>query len=283
MFVCFLIVSLFYFLFYCVLFHFHHCRYQEDRRRGNPTKSQRITTLIKAITKAEVQGKGKASEARSPFTDPEYRRIMRIIEGIGDIGKRLFCSALLRYQLSMGARVDDTSKLFKTNIKCNSEPALEQLSLTTKLCWSKNIATQKQGMYVIVCFVSSNYCCCLSLSFFHSVTDQILFGAGDVDYCVLLGLASFMEYSIEQGWNEFSDHLFCLDGLNCPTTIKDRVSRILSDVLDDPTFIEVLTDDDKKVGTHSIRKYAATYARRCGCSKDEVDYRFRWKNQRMQD
>ena len=95
MFVCFLIVSLFYFLFYCFLFHFHQCRYQEDHRRGNPTKSKRITTLIKAIKKAEVQGKGKASEARSPFTDPEYRRIMHIIEGMGDIGKCLFCSALL--------------------------------------------------------------------------------------------------------------------------------------------------------------------------------------------
>ena len=153
-----------------------YCRYQEDRRRGNPTKSKRITTLINAIKKTEVQGKGKPSEARSPFTDPEYRRIMRIIEGIGDIGKRLFCSALLRYQLSMGARVDDTSKLSKTNIKCNSEPALEQLSLTTKLCWSKNIATQKQGMYVIVCFVSSNYYLLLlsSNSFFLSLFQLLI-------------------------------------------------------------------------------------------------------------
>ena len=79
-----------------------------------------------------------------------------------------------------------------------------------------------------------------------------------------------MEYSIEQSWDQSSDHLFCLDGLNCPTTIKDRVSRILSDVLDDPTFIEVLMDDDKKVGKHSIRKYAATYARRCGFCKDKI-------------
>ena len=90
---------------------------------------------------------------------------------------------------------------------------------------------------------------CLSNSFILSVHDQILFGAGDVDYCVLLGLASFMEYSIGQGWDQSSDHLFCLDGLNCPITIKDRVSAILSDVLADPTFIEVLTDNEKKVGT----------------------------------
>ena len=126
----------FFFLFLISFFsisYFHQRSYQEDQRRGNPTRSKRITTLIKAIKKAEVQGKGKASEARSPFTDPEYRRIMHIIEGIGDIGKRLFCSAVLRYQLAMGAQVDNTAKLSKTNIKCNSEPALEQLSLTTKL------------------------------------------------------------------------------------------------------------------------------------------------------
>ena len=127
------------------------------------------------------------------------------------------------------------------------------------------------------------YCRHLTLSFFVSVHEQILFGAGDVDYCVLLGLASFMEYSIEQGWNEFSDHLFCMDGLNDPITIKNRVSKIMCDALDDPTFSEVLTDDDKKVGTHSTRKYACTYATRCGCSKDDIDYRFRWKNRRMQD
>ena len=158
----------------------------------------------------------------------------------------------------MGARVDDTAKLSKANIKANPDASLDKLSLITKLCWSKNIQEENQGMYYIV--IDSNYYLLLSssnsffLSFFVSVHEQILFGAGDVDYCVLLGLASFMEYSIEQGWNEFSDHLFCMDGLNDPITIKNRVSRIMCDALDDPTFSEVLTDDDKKVGTHSTRK-----------------------------
>ena len=93
---------------------------------------------------------------------------MHIIDGVGDIGKRLFCSALLRYQLAMGARVDDTAKLSKTNIKCNSEPALEQLSLTTKLCWSKNIQEEKQGMYVydVVVRIIIYYCRHLTLSLF---------------------------------------------------------------------------------------------------------------------
>ena len=110
------------------------------------------------------------------FTDPEYRRIMHIIEGIGDIGKRLFCSAVLRYQLAMGARVDDTAKLSKTNIKCNSEPALEQLSLTTKLCWSKNIQEEKQGMYVydVVVRIIIYYCRHLTLSFILSLFQYMI-------------------------------------------------------------------------------------------------------------
>ena len=127
--------------------------------------------------------------------------------------------------------MDDTSKLLKTNIKCNTEPALEQLLLIiTKLCWSKNIGIKVcYCLYIRIIFIIIYVVVQLFLSFIHSVHDQILFGAGDVDYCVLLGLASFMEYSIEQGWWQSSDHLFCLGNLNCPITIKDRVSTILSE------------------------------------------------------
>ena len=46
----------------------------------------------------------------------------------------------------------DTSKMSKTNIKCNTEPALEQLLLITKLCWSKNIEKDNHGMSVVVRF-----------------------------------------------------------------------------------------------------------------------------------
>jgi len=32
------------------------------------------------------------------------------------------------------------------------------------------------------------------------------------------------------------------------------------------------------LGSHSIRKFAATHTRRCGCSKDDKDIRGRWKS-----
>ena len=36
-------------------------------------------------------------------------------------------------------------------------------------------------------------------------------------------------------------------------------------------------------GLHSIRKIAATRAKKCGCTKDEIDEQFRWKAKRQQD
>ena len=120
----------------------------------------------------------------------------------------------------MGARVDDTAKLSKTNIKCNSEPALEQLSLTTKLCWSKNIATQKQGMYVIVCFVSSNYYLLLlsSNSFFLSLF-QLL-----IRYC-LEPVTSIIVFSLalRVSWN--------IQSSKAGTTNRLTISFVLTAVI----------------------------------------------------
>ena len=66
--------------------------------------------------------------------------------------------------------MDDTSKLLKTNIKCNTEPALEQLLLIiTKLCWSKNIGIKVcyclyiRIIFIIICVVVQ-----LFRSFIHS-------------------------------------------------------------------------------------------------------------------
>ena len=41
---------------------------------------------------------------------------------------------------------------------------------------------------------------------------------------------------------------------------------------DDPTFPKV---PDKPIGSHSIRKFPATYARSNGCARDDVDVRGR--------
>ena len=47
----------------------------------------------------------------------------------------------------------------------------------------------------------------------------------------------------------------------------------------DEEFTGVTTEDIKVeiVGTHSIRKFASTYARRSGYTRDDINVRGRWK------
>ena len=47
-----------------------------------------------------------------------------------------------------------------------------------------------------------------------------MLGAGNVDYCVLLGIASWLEFSLAAGWQDSSNYLFCYDGLNNHDAIK---------------------------------------------------------------
>ena len=79
------------------------------------------------------------------FSSAEYERIIKIIEEMSNEGKRLFCSAVYHYQLAMGARIEDTSKLLQTNLKHNADLTLQKLSLISKLCWSKNVMEEKDG------------------------------------------------------------------------------------------------------------------------------------------
>ena len=117
-----------------------------------------------------------------------------------------------------------------------------------------------------------------------------MLGAGNVDYCVLLGIANWLEFSLAAGLQDSSNYLFCYDGLNNHDAIKRAASSSMSAILKDDLFLAMLVDgsddDDQEAvlrGTHSFRKFAAQYARNKGCSRDAVDVRFCWKNQRMQD
>ena len=63
------------------------------------------------------------SQARSAFTEAEFERIVSMLESTPDDGKRLFLSAIYRFQLHLGGRIDDTSKVLKRSMKQNTDPA----------------------------------------------------------------------------------------------------------------------------------------------------------------
>jgi len=151
----------------------------------------------------------------------------------------------------MGARVDDASKKAWKNLKQNTVEEQILLSLISRLCWSKNIMEERDA------------------------PNQILLGADNPSFCVMLGLGSWLEYWCEQGYFKTSEFLFGINDEDDPDTIKRRASKIMAEVLRDPSFDAVLElgHEENKVGTHSIRKFAADIAAKNGALSDHIDYR----------
>lgn len=89
-----------------------------------------------------------------------------------------------------------------------------------------------------------------------------------------------MEFWISNGHGNDTEFTFGIQGLTSAENIKIRATNALKTVINDPEFECTLKS---KRGTHSIRKFATTRARNCGCPKDEIDMRARWKHKRQQD
>ena len=83
-----------------------------------------------------------------------------------------------------------------------------------------------------------------------------MLGAGHVDYCVLLGMASWLEFSLASGWQDSSNYLFCYDGLNNHDAIKRAASSSMAAILKDDSFLAMLVDgsddDDQDASTNTI-------------------------------
>ena len=88
---------------------------------------------------------------------------------------------------------------------------------------------------------------------------QILIGAANTHYCVLLRLAVWLKFMIIYDRFNDSDFLFAYRCSNDEDAIRKKASEILKSVLTDDE-IKVLLDDLK--GTQSIRKFATDMAKK---------------------
>ena len=59
-----------------------------------------------------------------------------------------------------------------------------------------------------------------------------------------------------------------------PERTKDYIYHVLSQLWESDDFVPMA---EGLVGTHSLRKFPSTYARRNGASRDDVESRGRWK------
>ena len=110
----------------------------------------------------------------------EFKTIIQLLQLLDDPIYKCVAPAFHIFQYNVIARLDDTAHLLIENLRVNNEfPS----SLMVKLGWSKNVHEERDAPF------------------------QILLGAMNPSYCVLLSFAIFLEY-----W--FATHL----GLtpNCP-------------------------------------------------------------------
>ena len=73
---------------------------------------------------------------------------------------------------------------------------------------------------------------------------------------------------------------FGIHGQNDPILTKEKAADLMKNILNDDDFRSIL---EGKRGTNSIRKMVTTRSRRCGCSKNESDTRYLWKQRGQQD
>jgi hypothetical protein len=168
--------------------------------------------------------------------------------------------AMFKFQFHFIARLDDTLHVRKDSIKVCDE---FNFTVTTQLRWAKNVSDER------------------------GAPRQIMLGAMNPRYCILLALGIFLEVWIESGEGVLGDYLFCV-AEGDPEDVKKQIEAAKSNAYS-ALFRTLRGNEFHKLkegplGTHSIRKYASTTPRRSGCTKDDVDYRGRWKGKaRMQD
>jgi hypothetical protein len=96
---------------------------------------------------------------------------------------------------------------------------------------------------------------------------------------VLLGLAVWLEVFLGHGGiAEQTPYIFGLNADVCVPQGGDKIKDAISDIFAKEVFNQAeFVADHGPLGTHSFRKFAATFCRRNGCSKDDKDCRGRWK------
>ena len=231
---------------------------------GNPTRSKKIIDLVKSIKKKETRGSGKKTSADRAFDHAEFIQLIDIVGTHPRTVEARRYQAMIKFQLHLIGRSDDTAHVKKSCLE-KSEQFPGYLNVTMR--WSKNVSEERD------------------------CPKQLILGSMNAKYCCLLGLSLFLEKWIADGEGAVSQWLFG-DGVTDDDSeleeqndeailCKNAYQNTVKQALLKPAFTRSV--ETGKLGSHSIKKYASTKCRRGGASKDDLDYRARWKTQRMQD
>jgi hypothetical protein len=131
--------------------------------QGNPTKSVSMNSLIRLVKKFEVRGEGKDRQGKHPLRQDEFLKTLELLKHKPDINHRYRYPTMCLWKYHLIARSEDVCNFKTTDPR--GHPHFD-FAIKTKVRWSKNVNEER------------------------SCPDQILFGAMDPKFCILLSLGS---------------------------------------------------------------------------------------------
>jgi hypothetical protein len=218
---------------------------------GNPTMSKAVNKLIDIVKKAEVRKQGKKSNAKRDMKRAEFKKTLRMLEAARGFSNQYKTTAMLKLQFHLIARMDDICNLETADLREHEQ--FGEFALQTQVAWSKNVNEERD------------------------CPPQIILGANDSDFCPLIGLAGYLESRFDANWGS-ARFLFGEQNTDDePIRTNTNYSNGLKAQWDKEEFQTLAAQVRGGIGTHSIRKFAATWAAEHGCTTTEVETRGRWK------
>jgi hypothetical protein len=218
---------------------------------GNPTMSKMVNKCIALVRKHECRHEGKVSNAKRDLKRSEFKLTLELLQNDRSFLYKHKIPTMLKLQFHIIARTDDICNMMMRDIREHEKYG--EFALQTKVAWSKNVTDERQ------------------------CPDQIILGCNDPDFCVLMSLAGYMEARFT---DNLGDATYLFGDRNDPEEPKrmnNNYGNALRKQWKKPAFAEALELERGSIGTHSIRKFAATWAAEHGCTPYQVEIRGRWK------
>jgi len=213
--------------------------------------SKDVNKLLAVIKKAEVRKQGKESNAKRDLKRAEFKKTLRLLEANRGFVSQHKIPAMLKLQFHLIGRTDDVSNIESKDLREGEE--FPDFTLQTKVAWSKNVNEERD------------------------CPPQIILGANDPDFCTLLGLASYMESRFTASWGNARFLFGETNADDEPMRTNDNCGNHLKRTWKSDEFKAMAELVRGSIGTHSIRKFAVTWAGEHGCSDPEVETRGCWK------
>jgi Transcriptional activator of glycolytic enzymes len=235
------------------LSNWHYTHGQIARPSGNPTKSMLVNNFIADIVQMEVRGEGLQTNAKRPVTQLEFRKTLKLLATRGrNVHTRLRYATMCLWQYHLMGRADDLCHFLIDDPR--GHPTYD-FAIQTKVRWSKNIRSEER------------------------CHPQILMGSMDPAFCIQLRLAMYLENYLLM----CPDTHYLFTEKNTPKAsgnLNNAYHRILQTVVWNDAEFQNLAPrmNDAGIGTHSYRKFPASYAQACGkCDSNYIEVRGRWK------